>query len=249
MNILFIILKLLKFIIPCSLSAVAVAYATTGRQHSIIPCLPLRLLMLRQAGIIPSFHIFNIPSEFTNLATLKKTNIKVNKKYLLLIILIAFSVNLNAQEQKKSSIPSVNIKKTDGSAFNTENISNDGKPIIISFWATWCKPCIQELNAISEIYSEWQEETGVKLIALSVDDARTMNSVAPFVNAKRWEYDVYLDPNGDFKRAMNVNLVPHVFLLNGNREIVHQHTSYAPGDEEHLFEKVKKAAAGKSMSE
>lgn len=111
--------------------------------------------------------------------------------------------------------------------------------MIISFWATWCKPCISELSSIAEYYDEWQAETGVKLVAVSIDDSRTMNSVAPFVKGKGWDYEVYLDPNGEFKRAMNVNLVPHTFLFNGERELVHQHTTYAPGDENRLYEQIK----------
>jgi thiol-disulfide isomerase/thioredoxin len=148
-----------------------------------------------------------------------------------------------------SVVPSVTIKNLDGSAFNTADLDNGGKPIILSFWATWCKPCVLELSAIAEQYADWQEETGVKLVALSVDDARTTNSVAPFVNGKGWDYEVHLDPNGDFKRAMNVNLVPHTFLLNGNKEIVSQHTTYSPGDEDALFEHVKQVAEGKPLSE
>lgn len=152
-----------------------------------------------------------------------------------------------AQDQGKGGIPSVNVKKLDGSVVSTDQITNDGKPIIVSFWATWCKPCIKELEAIHEVYSDWQKETGVKLVIVSIDDARSQPSVAPLVNGRGWEYEAYLDPNGDFKRAMNVNMVPHVFLLNGNREIVNQHTSYAPGDEEKLLEKVKLTAAGKPL--
>ncbi|MFM7079715.1 MAG: TlpA family protein disulfide reductase, partial [Bacteroidota bacterium] len=120
--------------------------------------------------------------------------------------------------------------------------ANDGKPMIISFWATWCKPCIKELETINEVYADWREETGVKLVIVSIDDSRTTASVAPFLNAKGWEYESYLDVNSDFRRAMNVNMVPHTFLLNGNREVINQHTSFAPGDEEKLFEKVKAAA-------
>lgn len=153
--------------------------------------------------------------------------------------LIFSGVTANAQEKTSTPLPSVSIKKLNGTSFSTADLKNDGKPMIVSFWATWCKPCIAELTAIAEEYDDWQKETGVKLVAVSIDDARTMNSVAPFVKGKGWEYEVYLDPNGDLKRAMNVNLVPHTFLLNGNREVVHQHTTYAPGDEKRLYEKVK----------
>ena len=105
--------------------------------------------------------------------------------------------------------------------------------------ATWCKPCIKELSTIADEYEDWQDETNVKLVAISIDDARNAQKVAPFVNGKGWEYDVYVDSNGDLKRAMNVNSVPHTFLLNGDNEVVYSHNSYSPGDEEELYEKVK----------
>lgn len=147
----------------------------------------------------------------------------------------------------QNKIPSVEVKNIGGENINTSSISNDGKPIIISFWATWCKPCVQELTAISEQYEEWQKETGVKVIAVSTDDSRNMARVQPFVNSRSWEYEIYLDPNGDFKRALNVNNIPHTFLVNGKGEIVWQHNSYTPGDEEELFELVKKLAKGESI--
>jgi cytochrome c biogenesis protein CcmG, thiol:disulfide interchange protein DsbE len=173
----------------------------------------------------------------------------MNKSLLIVTGLFLFAFNFsNAQEAANTGIPKVNIKALNGAVIGTDKLVNDGKPIILSFWATWCKPCVNELNTISEVYATWAQETGVKLIAISIDDARTMSSVAPFVNVKGWDYEVYLDPNGDFKRAMNVNMVPHTFLLNGNREVVDQHTSFAPGDEDKLFEKVQKTAAGKPLN-
>ncbi len=140
--------------------------------------------------------------------------------------------------KKDREFPSVDIKMVDGRNFNTSEIANDGKPIIISFWATWCKPCIKELSTIADEYETWQEETGVKLIAISIDDARNMAKVAPFINGQGWDYEVYIDLNGDLKRAMNVNTVPHTFLLNSNKEVVYSHNSYSPGDEAALYEHV-----------
>jgi len=121
--------------------------------------------------------------------------------------------------------------------------------MIISFWATWCKPCVNELSAIAENYEAWQKETGVKLIAISIDDSRSMSRVAPFVNGKDWTYEVFCDPNGDFKRAMGVVNVPHTFLIDGKGNIVWQHTVFAEGDELKLYEIVKKVAAGEEIKE
>ena len=157
----------------------------------------------------------------------------------LFVLIFISSLSIVAQE-KLNIFPSVDIKNIEGKIINTDEFDNGGKPIIVSFWATWCKPCAKELDAISEVYDEWQDETGVKLLAISIDDARNTAKIAPFANGKDWPYEVYLDANSDLKRALNVNAIPHTFLLNGKKEIVWQHTSYFDGDEDELFEEIQK---------
>jgi cytochrome c biogenesis protein CcmG/thiol:disulfide interchange protein DsbE len=158
------------------------------------------------------------------------------------IVLIAlsatFSFGQNEDGLLAKKVPSVDLKDIEGETINTGNLGNDGKPIIISFWATWCSPCKKELNTINDMYIDWQDETGVKLIAVSVDDERTKNRVVPYVDSKSWEYEILLDTNGDFKRAMGVNNVPHTFVIDGNGNIVYSHNNYAPGDEYELYDKV-----------
>ncbi len=163
------------------------------------------------------------------------------KKVLTTILILAASLSVFAQENDKklSKLPEIDLQTLDGSIFNTKDISNDGKPIIVSLWATWCKPCIAELLAIADEYEDWVNETGVKMYAISIDDSKTSARVAPFVKGKGWEYTVLLDVNSDFKRAMNVNDVPYMCILNGNGEIVWQHTSYAPGSETEVYEIIK----------
>ena len=160
------------------------------------------------------------------------------KKILLSLILIAFISTFSCGQNR--TLPKVKVKTLNGSKVNFNEIDNGSSPIVISFWATWCKPCIKELNNIAEIYDDWQDETGVKIIAVSIDDTRSISKVAPFVNSSDWQYEVYLDPNGNLKRAMGVSTVPHTFLLNKNKEIVWQHKSYVEGDEEKLFKEIKK---------
>ncbi len=137
-----------------------------------------------------------------------------------------------------SQIPSVEIKNLNGKIINTSQFDNNNKPIIISFWATWCKPCKQELENIHEVYEDWQEETNVKLIAISIDDSRNSAKIKPMVDAKGWEYEIYQDSNREFASKMGVNPIPHTFLLDGNKNIVYEHVTYSDGDEEKLYEKL-----------
>lgn len=139
-----------------------------------------------------------------------------------------------------AALPSVSLKDTEGKTVDTGALSNDGKPIIISFWATWCKPCIRELKAIHELYADWQDETGVRVIIVSTDQAQDVQKVKPMVDGFGWEYDCLLDPSGEFKRAMNVQMVPHVFVVDGEGNIVHNHSGYTDGGEDELYEILKK---------
>jgi len=155
------------------------------------------------------------------------------------VIILSLISTLAFSQLGEFEIPDVAVKDLNGATVKTSEFNNDGKPIIINFWATWCMPCKRELNNIAEVYPDWVDETGVKLIAVSIDDARSVSRVVPYVNGAAWDYEVYIDSNADFKRAMNVNNVPHTFLVDGAGKVVWQHNNYAPGDEYELYDKVK----------
>ena len=162
----------------------------------------------------------------------------------LLTISTGFSQDITARHTR---IPSVEVKTLDGKTINMSKISNDGKPIIITFWATWCKPCIKEHDALNDEYQDWVDETGVKLIAISIDNARSSKRVLPTVNGKGWEFEVLLDENCDFKRAMNINVPPHTFIIDGKGNIVWQHVGYMDGDEQEYIEVVRKLIKGEPI--
>lgn len=151
------------------------------------------------------------------------------KRFLILLLTFVATTSMAFAQ-----LPSVQLKDIYGKTVNVAKIQNGNKPIIISFWATWCKPCIRELKAIHEVYADWQDETGVKMYIVSVDQAQDAQKVRPMVDGLGWEYEVLLDPNGDFKRAMNVQNVPHVFVLDGKGNVKWQHSGYTDGGEAEL---------------
>ena len=149
------------------------------------------------------------------------------------------AVLLLAASAASAQLPSVKLKSLDGKIVDTSKLSNGGKPFVISFFATWCKPCNRELKAIHEVYPDWQKETGMKLVAISIDQAQNINKVKPLVDSEEWEYEILLDPNSEFRRAMGVQMIPHVFIIGGDGTIVESRSGYTDGGENHLIEKVR----------
>ncbi|MGM9859145.1 MAG: TlpA family protein disulfide reductase [Muribaculaceae bacterium] len=152
-----------------------------------------------------------------------------------LILAFIASIAINSAAQ----IPSVSLKDINGNTVNTATLSNDGKPFVISFFATWCKPCLRELRSIAEVYEDWQDETGVKMILVSIDEAQNANKVKPLVNAEGWDFDVLLDVNSDLFHALGLQSVPHVLVCDGDGNIVYSHSGYTDGSEEHIIEIVR----------
>ena len=138
-----------------------------------------------------------------------------------------------------AQMPKVTLKDISGKAISTDTLSNNGKPFIIDFFATWCKPCNRELDAIAEVYDEWVEETGVKIFAVSIDQAQNINKVKPLVDNHGWDYDVLLDPNSDLKRALGIQMIPYTLIVDGKGQIVYKHNGYTDGAEQELIEKVR----------
>ena len=142
-----------------------------------------------------------------------------------------------------AQLPAVTLKTLDGGSVQSETLSNDGKPFIIDFFATWCKPCNRELSAIAEVYEDWQQETGVKIFAVSIDQAQNTNKVKPLVDQNEWEYDVLLDPNSDLLKALGGQMIPFVVVVDGKGNIVAKHSGYTDGGENELIEEVRKLLA------
>lgn len=155
---------------------------------------------------------------------------------------ILFSLALLVASVAAAQVPSVTVENSKGESVDTRSLLDEGTPMIVSFWSTSCKPCIRELDAVYDALPDWLEEADFRVVAVSTDDSRLLAKAKSFAEGRGWGEDFVLlfDKNQDFMRAMNVSVVPHVFVLDGKGKIVYSHTSYVPGNELELFEAVKK---------
>ena len=134
-------------------------------------------------------------------------------------------------------LPSLNLNAIDGQQVNVNNLSLN-KVVIISFWATWCEPCLQELDAFNKNLGFIENDLNSKVLAISIDDARTVSRITPMINGNDWKFDVILDSNQEVKRALNIINIPHTLLIY-KEQILYESTGYINGDETTLFSKIK----------
>jgi len=153
-----------------------------------------------------------------------------------LLVLVCFLCYNTAFSQ--TTIPNTNLTTLDGKSVKIQDEISKDKITILSFWASWCVPCINELDAISEVYEDWQEDFNMELIAISTDDARTQKRIRPMVNGKGWPYKILLDKNQELKRALNISTIPQIIILKDSK-IIYIHSGYSPGVEDEFYEIIK----------
>lgn len=153
----------------------------------------------------------------------------------LCFVLLFFGFLVYGQKQ----LPDLNLANLEGKSVSLRSdFTEKDKLYIFSFWATWCTPCINELDELNDLQADWKKSLNFEIIAVSTDDSRTQKRVRPLINGKGWEYNVLLDTNQDFKRALSIVNIPYTIVVK-NDEIVHIQNGYVPGSEKVLFDKLK----------
>ena len=172
---------------------------------------------------------------FVLLANINSLTLSFMKRFILSLVIFISAV-------AAAQVPSVTVENAKGEPFDTKALFEEEVPMIISFWSTSCKPCIRELDAVYDAMPDWKEEVAFRVVTVSVDDSRRLSQAKSFAEGRGWgdEFLLLFDKNQDFMRAMNVSLVPHVFVVDGKGKVVYSHTSYVPGNELDLLKAIKK---------
>jgi peroxiredoxin len=153
-------------------------------------------------------------------------------KIVLTIFLLAiFSVSFFSQDNSGGirKGPDFTLEDMDGNLVELDKEVGEG-PILLSFWATWCKPCIEELNDYKKLYNDYKDD-GFKMFAISTDDENTVAKVKPLAKSKGYNFPVLLDTNSDAVRLYYAQSVPYSVILDKNGMIIYSHLGYMKGDE------------------
>ncbi len=151
----------------------------------------------------------------------------------LIFLILPFSAG---GKGKLSTAPDFALKNLDGEDMELKELLKQG-PVLISFWATWCKPCIKELNQLQKVYKKYKAK-GFELLAIDVDGPRSISKVKPKVKGLKWEFPVLWDKSKKVYRKYHVLGIPHTVLIDKSGEIRYTHTTYRPGDEEVIKKKI-----------
>ena len=199
--------------------------------------------IIRKNHLITKKSLINFDEVFyiAGISYLAYQNRTMKLKYILIISLLVLGTHLKLKAQEEAptnSLPSIILKDLKGKTINTNEITNQGQALVLCFGKSTCKAAVSFLDEVAEDYEEWQEETNVVVYFISTNNARSSSKVAPFVNVREWEYKVLLDPNSEFKRAMNVVNCPHIYVIDGSGKISFQKTGYTSELKEEVYQAV-----------
>ncbi len=149
-----------------------------------------------------------------------------------LLLLIIFNIKISAQSNYDFKSETIDNKEI----IFYEVLQNG--PVLVNFWALWCKPCRSEMKHLDAIFLKYKEN-GLTILGVNQDSPRSLAKVKAFVSSHKINYPVITDPNQEIFQKFNGQSIPLNVLFDENGNVVFTHIGYLPGDEIELEKEIK----------
>jgi cytochrome c biogenesis protein CcmG, thiol:disulfide interchange protein DsbE len=158
------------------------------------------------------------------------------KKVILLFVLsILMSGFLRAQTYSDFT-----LQDLEGNDVTLSKLLEKG-PVFMSFWATWCSPCKEEMKKINDVYEKYKSQ-GFTYLAINQDNQKSVSKVKSFVTSQSYNFPVVFDSDKRvFEAYSGRDEMPYALFIGKNKEILSVHTGFKSGDEAKIEEEVKAA--------
>lgn len=154
-------------------------------------------------------------------------------------ITLTFLLSLTPLFMVAQKLPDVKLEDGRGRIFQTASLVDGKSPVLIAFWSSTCKYCIEEIDALSEVLED-HPEVSCKVVCVSVDDSRSVSRAKAMVRSHDWDgFTLLYDTNKDFYRSLNVVYIPQLFIYDKKGKQVYSHTGYSARDEAETFRIIK----------
>lgn len=124
------------------------------------------------------------------------------------------------------------LRALDGTRLNVGERLAEG-PVLLDFWATWCRPCERSLPATQKMHAALRAQ-GLTVIGVSVDGPRNWARVRPFAARLGLTFPIVVDEDGSLQRRFQVSAVPTTVLLAPDGRVARVHAGWVPGEDDSL---------------
>ena len=109
------------------------------------------------------------------------------------------------------SAPGFRLENLDGQSVSLNDFR--GKPVLLNFWATLCRPCVYEMPYMQQVYEEW---SGKGLVVLAINIGENPSKVQEFLQALNLSLPVLLDTKENAASKYNIIAIPTSFFIDSD---------------------------------
>lgn len=158
-------------------------------------------------------------------------------RVIFILLLVTWAGCSSEKKEEQPSLVASQIKLTDLEGKEVDLTDFEGKMIFVNFWATWCRPCIQEMPSIASL----QTQLADKNIEFFFASDEEMDKIKKFKEDRKMNLNFVRVENPE---SLGIEALPTTFIFDGNGELVFSEVGYRKWDELATIEMVTKLING-----